>query len=375
MTVCVATIIKDESRYLKEWVQYNLDYGVDHIYILQDVSSEIEYQMSKSILSEFIKNDAVTLQDGRQVFPATVTESYARRQRPWFNHVLQAVKTSRMHKWILPIDVDEFFVPLEDETITDFVARFDPDAVLGIVLYQIPYGHGNTADIPALAPESVVETSLSALRNVDLPGAGCKTISSVKSAEFLHVHCPGPNGDLRIVTATGKVVDWNARVAEYDVAYYGHFIQRSLEALNNKFRNAMLWPVQENGRRPEADIAMNRFTNNDWVNFPLKNSFDPSAVDTTLRDRYRRRKNLVALEAASKIELMATGEPEQETVEIPLEQIGPGVLVMDDPLLESEPEIVDIPSETEEELPEEKPVEPKKGKKTSQKEATNEPTE
>jgi hypothetical protein len=243
--------------------------------------------MSEEVLP-YIQDHRVTLYDARSLFPNTVNQSLATRQRPFYDlvlHQLQALKDLNPYEWMTCIDSDEFLVPKVHGTLPLFLEQFDPNEVTGIAFNGLMFGHGNTANIPALTADSVIESCQAVLTNEK----SIKSIGSIAHSTYWHAH--HPMGDKPLVNPEGHPTDFVKPVASYNVAFYAHYIQTSLESLNAKWQNANYpYPDNTDELRALRDIAMNRFKNNEWINYPNKDKFDPAVTSTVVLDLYNLRK-------------------------------------------------------------------------------------
>lgn len=107
--VVVCAIFKNESPYLKEWLEYNLIIGIEHFYLYNN-NSDDDY---KKVLKPYIDSGKVTLID----FPY----EHAQIKAYW-----DCIKKFRdQAKWIGFLDIDEFVVPIEDNNIATFLKKFN----------------------------------------------------------------------------------------------------------------------------------------------------------------------------------------------------------------------------------------------------------
>jgi hypothetical protein len=279
---------KSEQRLLLEWIDYHTLIGIDHFYICQDVCSDIEAAMTRRLLHEHILSGLVTLYDSRVLFPNTLNHSSSRRQRPFYDLILTQLKVLQdlnKYDWMACLDIDDFLVPKVHGTLPRLLSLFDPDEITGIMFNGKLFGCGNSSDIPIYTPSSVIASSQSVLINERV----IKSIGSVKSAQAWHAH--HPVGDKPIVNPHGQPTDFVNPTASYNVAFYAHYVQPSLESLNAKWRDADYpYPDEDERRRSRRDIAMNKFTNNTWINYPKKDTFDPDVKSTEVFDLYNLRK-------------------------------------------------------------------------------------
>lgn len=101
-------IFKDESLYLKEWLEYHLMLGINHFYLYQNNSTD-DYI---SVLKPYIDDGRVTMIDWPE-YPGQYT-AYLH----WY-------KTFRHEtKWVSFIDADEFMCPISDNSIQEVMAHY-----------------------------------------------------------------------------------------------------------------------------------------------------------------------------------------------------------------------------------------------------------
>ena len=93
--VALIAIGRQENRYAREWVEYHLGLGVEHIYILDNNREGEEH--FEAVLSDFIDSGKVTIENYRDQPLAILrayTEAYHRHKDEY--------------DWIGIIDFDEF---------------------------------------------------------------------------------------------------------------------------------------------------------------------------------------------------------------------------------------------------------------------------
>jgi hypothetical protein len=275
--------------------------------------------MSEEVLKPYIQDHRVTLYDARQLFPNTLNQSPGSRQRPFYDlvlHQLQALKDLNPYQWMTCIDSDEFLVPKVHGTLPLFLEQFNPNEITGIMFNGLMFGHGDTNRIPAFVSGDVIESCRAVLTNEK----SIKSIGSIAHSTYWHAH--HPVGDKPMVNPEGKPTDFVNPIASYNVAFYAHYIQQSLEALNLKWQNAN-YPYANEGdaQRSRRDIAMNRFKNNEWINYPNKDKFDPAVTSTAVLDLYNLRKQGLLPEPV----VEPVVEQTEPTVEPAVEQTEPTV--------------------------------------------------
>lgn len=134
--VCVA---KNEGPYLKEWIEYHKIVGVERFYFYDNESDDD----TKEILAPYIK-------DGTVVYHFLPNHPIT-NQRPQIEAYNDAIFKYRDRvSWMAVIDVDEFIVPIEKNTIQEFLDDYVqyPGVVVNWVCFDsnghetIPTEHG-----------------------------------------------------------------------------------------------------------------------------------------------------------------------------------------------------------------------------------------
>lgn len=120
--VAIVAIVKNEAEYLEEWLCFHLALGVDHFFIYDNGSSD----GSAELLERYINHGLVTRID----WPIGGGQLSA------YNHSLRMF--GRTAEWLAYYDPDEFLVPLLDDDIPSFLARF-PDAA-DVRVPRVEYG-------------------------------------------------------------------------------------------------------------------------------------------------------------------------------------------------------------------------------------------
>lgn len=95
----VAAIFKNESGILKEWIAHYFLHGVEHIYLINDYSTDDFL----AVLSPYLQEGKITL------FQHTEEWShYHGRQKDMYNHFFLPIVKARETKWLIMVDVDEY---------------------------------------------------------------------------------------------------------------------------------------------------------------------------------------------------------------------------------------------------------------------------
>lgn len=122
MKSVICAIVKDESRYIREWVEWHINIGFDRIYIYEDYGSEshreilIDYINAGSVVVENLESSAYVKKNNPQLGYCTQWHLYVK--------FLKKAKDEKID-WVAFIDVDEFIVLDEGNTLRKLFADFN----------------------------------------------------------------------------------------------------------------------------------------------------------------------------------------------------------------------------------------------------------
>jgi len=152
----IAAIFKNENPYLREWIEFHRLIGVDHFYLYDNDGGED----ARALLSPYEEAGVVTRHDWTHL-------DGTRHDRPTRfggrdkNHMAFAHAAKHYRKacrWMLKIDIDEFLVPLEGDSIPPLLEPFAAAGVKGIQVPRVNFGHsGHRTRPPGLLIESYLE--------------------------------------------------------------------------------------------------------------------------------------------------------------------------------------------------------------------------
>lgn len=143
--LAVCAIAKNEGPYMKEWIEWHRSKGVEKFYIYDNESTDC----TKEVLAPYIESGLVeyTYQPGRK------------QQLAAYDDCFEKHRTDA--RWIAVIDLDEFIVPMKDNTIPDFLRRMEDYA--SVEINWLVYGSGGAK---SKEPGGVMER----FRKHSLPG-------------------------------------------------------------------------------------------------------------------------------------------------------------------------------------------------------------
>jgi glycosyltransferase involved in cell wall biosynthesis len=127
--LAIVALVKNEGRYLPEWLAYHIRLGVEHFYIFDNGSTDD----SRAALERFINYGYVTRIDW-PVFPGQ-DDAYAYAARVF----------GPLAEWLAFIDADEFFVLKQHDSLPALLAELDADQLL--VFWKL-FGHSGHRERP-----------------------------------------------------------------------------------------------------------------------------------------------------------------------------------------------------------------------------------
>lgn len=138
--VAATMIFRDEAPYLKEWIEYHKLLGVDHFFLYNHLSQD-DFQ---EVLQPYIDAGEVELMSCR-ISVGSLDEWDRLQKRLIADGIARSVKRA---KWLLILDSDEFFVPVQDDSIADYLRRYDNPAVGAVATTLIIFGTAGVERIP-----------------------------------------------------------------------------------------------------------------------------------------------------------------------------------------------------------------------------------
>lgn len=127
----ICAIFRNEEKYLKEWIEYHLLIGVDHFYLYNNRSID----GFRKVLKPYVQQGIVTLIDwpdriGQEDEESGFVWALATQASAYENaiHILGKGKT----EWLALLNVDEFLVLGEQETMAEFLQGYKESSAVAI---------------------------------------------------------------------------------------------------------------------------------------------------------------------------------------------------------------------------------------------------
>lgn len=121
--IAIGAIMKDEGPYLKEWLDFHILVGIKKFFLYDNESTD----NTTEILKPYIKRGIVEY----HYFPGK------RMQHPAYMDIIN--NHSNDTRWLALIDLDEFLVPVNHDTVAEFLHTM-PDNFAQLVVTWVMYG-------------------------------------------------------------------------------------------------------------------------------------------------------------------------------------------------------------------------------------------
>jgi hypothetical protein len=211
----IVVIVRNEARYLEEWLGYHLALGVDHVFLYDNGSDDDLRQL----VERHVNHGLLTLV--HWPLPGGQLDAYS--------HALRFFGPSV--DWLAFIDVDEFIVPLVDEDIPTFLDRF-PDAA-DIRIPRVDFGFsGHRTPPDGLTIDVYTGVADVFGRDPSLPPR-VKTIVQPRGVSAVGIHT-ATVADQPIARDERPVPTRSVRTGARDLAQINHYYTRSFEEFEAK---------------------------------------------------------------------------------------------------------------------------------------------
>lgn len=139
----VASVFRDETRYLREWVEYYRLVGADHLYLLCNDQLP-EYDRVLEILRPYVDSGFVDL--------TRVPDLAGLPPIDFWQAMAEQAFASACHEteWLAMLDLDEFLFPVVDADVASGIRRLDSPGLGGIAVNWCVFGSSGHTVPPTL---------------------------------------------------------------------------------------------------------------------------------------------------------------------------------------------------------------------------------
>ncbi len=207
-SICLVAILKNEEKFLDEWLVYHQLIGVDHFFLYDDNQT----LPLKNFLTPHFKY--VTVINWRESNAGYLREKSQIRA---YNDACK--KYIKGYEWVIFLDADEFIVLKEHVSLSEFLKGFDNASSISLNWHL--FGH-NGFDVD---PERLITTSMTRRRLK--PSLEVKTITRVEAIDSVDsAHFCNLKTGIR-VDANNKFWGEELYAGKTDVAHINHYYCRS----------------------------------------------------------------------------------------------------------------------------------------------------
>ncbi len=200
-TLAITCIFSDCAKYMKEWIEFHRLVGVSKFYLYNNLSKD-DY---KSVLQPYVDQGIVEL------YEWSFTWSKPGEFEPIKHSAYRDALTRAQSKvqWLAVIDSDEFLVPVEKNTLTEFLSDYQEYGA--VCLNWQMYGTSHVPTIPS--DKLMVEClTMKAPTNMDPENRHVKSIIQTK-----YVQIPSVNDHFCLFN------DGKTQVTPSKVSFFGPF--------------------------------------------------------------------------------------------------------------------------------------------------------
>lgn len=114
--VSIISCLKQEELYIKEWLDWHINCGIDHFYLCDNNDSDYTPKL-QDVIQDYINKDIVTIFDYNDIFPV---------QPNCYTDIYDMIGNE--YDWILIIDIDEFIcLPKYNNQIKEYLKEVPED--------------------------------------------------------------------------------------------------------------------------------------------------------------------------------------------------------------------------------------------------------
>lgn len=208
----VLTCFKNESHILQEWIEHYKNRGIEHIYMINDFSTDnfleiLQPYLDVGIVTVF-DSDIVTKVVGRQVL---LYEKY-------FYDIVKSLK----HKWFLVLDLDEFLYSPNETNLNKIIEKYDDYSQLHIMWQN--FGSNSHIEQPNLVVHNFTKRDKFDETKVYISHKSC-----FKSKDFISfgIHSSTVNGKSLWLKHTNN--DSDLIINHYAIQSWNHFINKKIK--------------------------------------------------------------------------------------------------------------------------------------------------
>lgn len=224
--IAILAVFKNEESFLPEWIEHYLNRNIDHIFLLNDNSTD----SSIEIIHKYIYKNKITLLNTNNTSDEIgINWRQQYLYNKYYSYVLQKTK------WIGIFDLDEFCYSPYDIDIKNIIKKYDNTDIQELIIDWYWFGSNGYVKQPKNIVDSFVLRSkypskiISKLSLISSMGYHyewcCKSFAKTKHISSLCHHYNRFNyNNKEDYISLGKNKNFNINLSDIDLMYINHYI-------------------------------------------------------------------------------------------------------------------------------------------------------
>ena len=242
----VASIFKNETWGIKEWLEHYKFHGVDHVYLVNDFSSD-RYQ---PILKPYIENGFVSL------FHNDISAMYRGRQVDINNKFFKPIVNET--QWIAQVDCDEYLYSPKDINLKNIIKKYEIYA--GIAANWVCFNSNNhVKQPPSIVKYFTKRCEYDASVSVNNPTRGYETATFNAQKMILNTNFKINSFDIHSADIDGKTINLSYGGLDDPLVLINHYqlqSQEYWETIKMKRTDMNYWnPIRDMNEHRTMDIG------------------------------------------------------------------------------------------------------------------------
>jgi hypothetical protein len=280
MKISIISQIRDEAKYLKEWIEFHLLVGVDNFYITNHLSADNYLE----VLQPYIDKGIVKITN--LLIEVNNNGNSFKNEQDLLTHSIPIINKHIKESdsdWVIYLNADEFLYPTKEDNIKDVISKFNPKVGQIGVNWRLMGNSNYRLNDGELITEKLTKCKFKDDKGPQFDNQR-HTKSLIKKESFVHL----PSVHYGIIKQNYLHVDtlgnpnnieldkYRTKVQVLDNLVINHYVFRDLDYTETKIKIYKLW-----GRKYDDEEAYKNLYN-DEDNFEIYR-FLPKLKDNMLR--------------------------------------------------------------------------------------------
>lgn len=260
MKIALCVIAKNEILYIREFVKYYFNLGVNHIYIYDN--NPVDGECLFSVLSEYIIEDRITIYNVRGVDKEKKI-THQNTQLSLHQFICQDCynRNKEYYDWFLFFDVDEFLYT-ENKTIQEYLnqEKFKEASVI-----KVNWKNYNDNGTLYYTSDNIFTRFSKEAPNVKWRRGNNQTKCIVRGGGFNIVNYDVHNFKLNwgnVVDSVGNISLYRTQIPNYEEAYIKHYVTKTISEYLPRYFNRT-FSGKRNRKYKIEDVENNFFSINE----------------------------------------------------------------------------------------------------------------